>query len=547
MRSSEHLYSSSNSHQYSERSLSRRNFLKGASAVATAAFVGMGASDRNPAHSDSGEYRYDTQKTDILFLKLDEESQRKISHIRHYREQIGLAPYPDTIIQCVLQDNHEWQFESDPFSNELPETLYSYGMVNEHMQSVAFGNNAGRLVRRITVNSQAPSLYSFMGNASDRVCTIGYNTSAIDLNGYMETALHEAIGHGSDPSDNPLLYPTNVLLDVELGRSQMLSQAFSVEGQFLNHPNDLMYPQLKRNIGEIIASQYYKGDLSPAFLKKEDGEIAQTVIDEEKDSHFSELRFNKKVCERLGDSFIKLNANGELLFSPELAQFYSTRLESSLKEIYAEMVRLSMSHPEELQHNTTLLEGCRAVLSAIQGKEVVLDEIRQSIFALPPEVVERQEVERSIQAALTPRSPLVSSPFYEDSPNKPLILRAQKEQVLFQQQKNDFLLFVDEGILPESSLMPFFRKHCEDYAKARSIIEKEYPFLKHITTAQYDMQFDPNLDIWDIRKIETAMDNTYTRKLLADLIHSPQTIDIDEVRKRTKVLSQFISSPAFGS
>lgn len=548
MRSPEQSYSQ---FEDSKKGISRRNFLKGAGALTTTAVVGFGAPDGNPSHVDVDDYRYDSQKADDLLANLEPEQIEGLGKIREYRIKLGLTPYPKTILESVIKGNTEWQFASDPFKNELPETLYSYGMLNEHLQNSAFGENAGRLVRRIQVNPNSPNEFSFLGSSTDRVCTIGYNTSIHPLDSYGITALHEAIGHGSDPSDNSLLYPLPLLIDVEKGRAQMLSQAFDIEGQFYNHPNDLMYPLLKRKMGELIANRSYKGNLSEVFEGEIAPSVAKNIIHAECETQgpgAEELKFNKRMCERLGELFIDHNRSGAIPFSPEVKKVYTTQLESSLKEIYAEMVRLTLMDASLVENNNDIINGLTTVLSAIQGKDIDLEKVRSAMSAIPQEVVDRREMEVEWVAALLPKPPLHpefgKSIGYDDNPQ---FLRARQQNTNFVRQVDAFTQFVSEGKLPDGVKSSYASAVCLEFAQARSAIEGVYPFLKTVTNPSLDSQFDPNLHIWEIHEVEGALANSYVRSLLTKLAEKPFEIDVAAVSQKTKILNKFIESPAFGS
>ena len=113
--------------------------------------------------------------------------------------------------------------------------------------------------------------------------------------------------------------------------------------------------------------------------------------------------------------------------------------------------------------------------------------------------------------------------------------------------EDDFGNFVERGILPNNpEISPKLYYLCEQYGYYRGNVEVKYKPRK-IVHQGFDYSFDPNLDIWDIRKIESALSNGFVRTLLSDLKTNPAKIDAGYLSAMTTVLYEFFTSDAFGT
>lgn len=478
-----------------------------------------------------------------------EELYPQLTDIKEYRASLGLSPVPRELVGRLDSVDIDWEYEPR-FANTLPDSIRSYGMLNKSIQDVSFGENAERLVTEVGIDSKSPYSTTFSDFPKERKCNIPvsiYNTS---LTSYAETVMHESIGHGSDPNKRHDLYPTRILLPMVHGKWRMLSQAFLVEGQFFNHPKDLMLPNLKKKLGEEFAFKFRNGEEMPMFSNKKQSQRAIEECGRIASEHgvaLSDLKFNKRRCLEVGERIFEMVTKEGATFGGDTKDWYESLVEDALVEIYAEMMRMAVMHPDQIGFNEEIIGGCTEILSSISEKDVDPEKVRYSAIFVDPEILERHNLEQEFikeaekfakNKSYTPTVAVSSNPIY---------INIRNEQSNVVRDEDDFGNFVERGILPNNpEISPKLYYLCEQYGYYRGNVEVKYKPRK-IVHQGFDYSFDPNLDIWDIRKIESALSNGFVRTLLSDLKTNPAKIDAGYLSAMTTVLYEFFTSDAFGT
>lgn len=473
-------------------------------------------------------------------LGLSAEVKQMLPDIVRFRQSLGLEGLPAKIL-IGLSKNEKWQ-PGRNFENALPEINRSFGQRISEILFKMFGPRATNLVYGAKEDPGSPFGMSF--SPSDRHCNVSRTVHDIDIGSdFADYVLHEACGHGSDPTLETQ-YPTEILLRVEYGKWQALSQALSVDKQFLNHPNDLTYPLLKRSLGETFGSFYteqrnMKKILDPHGLKLIMEDL-QTIASA-RGKNVRDLAFNKKLCSQIGERLVTLRREGKSTFSANLKESYETAMEHALVEIYAEMVKYSVRYPHLIGNNRAIIEGITQVCTAIKGEPVDLNQLKAQIEHPSPEITIRNASEK----ALIPNTPANSA-----KPSVPVPIspedqeRAKKQQEEFEYYERLFNSFLDAAVLPDSLQLDVEQKIIVDeFAQLCSAVTNKYPMLKDTFASQYDESFDPEIHIWDIKKIEQAMDSGFIRSLIKSRKITP--VVAEKVKTKNNMLKLFVASGAF--
>jgi hypothetical protein len=458
-----------------------------------------------------------------------------------FRESLDLEGLPEELVKGLLEKK-EWTTGIDQFSNELPVKIQSYGMrIAEVLQSLC-GENAGRLVKGARVDKNFPYGIAFSGG--DRKCIVSDSISSMPIKTeYMNFVLHEAGGHGTDPVS--MEYPLKMLIKIEHGKWKALSQMLSIEGQFLYNPGDLMFPLLKKKVGETVGYWYVTGqNLSNIFDEANINLVNSELeaIARERGRKLQDLKFNKSVCKELGGKLVSLLRSGKIKFSGDLKKTYQSGMESAGVEIYAEMVKYALVYPDLIKGNKMIVGGISEVFSTIQGRKVSIEKLREAIKNPSKEVLERNASEKVLLEKLKGEEVIDSQGARPLSPEEEEIARKQQEE--FDLREKAFNDFVSNGELPEYLEINEPEKSIVvEYAKLYSKIVNKYPMLTDTFASQYNESFDPELNIWEIREIETAMGSEIARTITGSKSLDNQTIE--EIQKRILPLEKFVDSPAF--
>ncbi len=316
------------------------------------------------------------------------------------------------------------------------------------------------------------------------------------------------------------------------------------ELQFLNHPNDMMLPIMQQKIGEKVGQAVLNNTLKDVFS---DGrsDVALDLVNKfalEEGKTMWELKFNKKRCREIGKRILEVQRKGDVSFAPELQVWYDQTVESSLREIYAEMMRMAILHPEDVGFNADILEGCEDILSAIQGRKVAIENVRDAVLTKDLKIFEKNAKEQELLGFE------IQGPVQNVGVNlsvKPEDVKAKQAYDDFKKRDEEFSAFIHAGELPYGvDLDSPVGQLAKTFAFIRSEIEKKYSLENAIT--HLDKTFDPEMHIWEINAVEYGLDNTYTRQLV-DKLKNGQDVDLAELKKRSEALAVFWMSPAFGT
>lgn len=509
-----------------EKKMSKRDFLK-LSACAAGELVLFGLVNR---------YRDDILKI-IDRIGLSPEAKRMMSETTAFRESLGLEGLPAEYKPGLLKKT-DWSSDPDNYLDALPEKNKSYSLRILEVIQILFGNNATRNIKGSKADPQYPYGMSF--EHGSRFCNVADSVHDIPLQVFIDFILHEAGGHGSDPGGGAS-YPPEIFTRVEHGKWRALSQALSIPDQFLNHPRDLMFPFLKKSIGEAVG-RFMTGDQNSPIV---DAQSVLTVRQEVagiarvKGKDIKTLKFNKAVCKETGEVLVALLREGKIEFTGGLKKTYQDKMEDACIEIYAEMFKYALLFPEKMQNNCNVIGGITEVISAIKG-DANIAELRKQITKPSADILKRYEAEKAMLKSETPTT--TSSPV-------PTLLPEEQERISKQQKEfgmleKAFQDFGDKGEILATLIIPERQKEIvQRFATLYSKMIQKYPMLKDTFSQEHNESFDPEMHIWEIREVETAMESGFVRKLIASQDISGQIIN--DISHKVEVIEKFVNSPAF--
>lgn len=463
------------------------------------------------------------------------------SEIIAYRQKLGFHGLPAEVT-WTIESNKQWDKAPEAFEINTQEKNRSYGMMVEYITREILGDNATRIVKSAAYNSADPTVVGFENH--NQTMQIPDSAHQIfDLPGFTVYILHEIIGHGTDPALGATpIYPPQLIAAIEHGKWRALSQAFSVEGQFLNHPKDMMYPVLKRKIGSTVGQSMVgkkENELTDSngveILHEEISKLAAT-----RGRSLETIKYTKKVCSDLGERLVTLLRAGKFSFKGELEKAYTDAVEEACIEVYAEMVKYAICYPEKIGHNPDIIGGVTEIISAIRGKPVDLESLRQNITTIRSDILERYQAEAALVTnAIAP----VNVPAL--SPGEIEKMKRDREEL--DRQEKAYRLFTTEGILPDNfSISDEQRSILQTYAKFYSLIIQRYPALNNefeLEYNRYNASFDPDLHMWETQKIEKALKPSIVREIIKNPGKFPETYVL--IEQNRDILRRFINSPSF--
>lgn len=512
------------------RRISRRNFLKlGISGIAG---MGIGSLISRFIIGDLPNFKE---------RNLTEEEKRLINEIISFRRSLGLEELPREV-QIENPKKVKWSSEADSYVDDLPEDKRSYSMMIHDVILKIFGNNATRIVKGSKIDPEYPYGMSF--DPKTRFCNISASVNQIPLREFTDYILHEACGHGSDPSTAIGIYPFDLLLRILHGKWRALSKAFLIEGQFFNHPGDLTFPLVKKYVGKIVGL-YFTGNQEIPIVDVQSNFIVKELVEKiarKRGRDIKTLKFNKSVCREIGEELISLLRQGKIKFEGDLKKTYQEILEYACCEIYAEMFKYAILYPEEINNDQDIIEGIKEVISAIRGqsdnKDLSFSELRESIINPSDEVLKRHQAEKVYLNETAQNSNSSVFSFEEQE-------KLKKQQEEFQALEKTFEIFKNDGKIPPALVYQDEKKRqiVERFAQLYSLVIKKYPILEDTFAVQYKDIFDPEMHIWEIWQVEDAMDSGFVRNLLLSGNISDEIVD--EILSKIKIIEGFVNSPAF--
>lgn len=421
-----------------------------------------------------------------------------------FRSGLGLDPLPAELSSPVVISDEMWNDLKNVFKNEVPLENLLYGRRVEEIIRLVFGKYYTNLIKGVRVDKEAPVSMTFDSRFNVRMMNIPEDVNElVDLESFIKYVLHECVGHGTDPGlpEMDFIYSYDVLLRVEHGKWKALSQAMKVEGKFLNDKGDLMYPVLKMKVGESVAKE---------------------LVDR---GGAGGVKYNKRKCIELGGYMMEGLRSGKTKLPVEQESAYKVGLERILVEIYAEMVKYAVLYPDQIGYNIPIMEGVGEIISSIRGEKISLDQLRRDLLKPNEKVI--TEVKKG--ATQNKKEGVIS--------DSGVILPELKNAI-----PDDYENLVSKGILPKKL---YVSESGEEFLKEFSSLYRQmirlYPVLKDYVPYEYRTDFDPeNLNIWDIREIELAMDARFVRNILTEKIISKEIID--SLKVKAEVIKKYLGT-----
>jgi len=532
--------------------ISRRGFLKAmGTGIALGGVAGAGLYGSKIHQSIYGTIRESGGKEAIpVEPDFAEKYRLELQDIAFYRQRLGLSDIPTGLEQLLHNQPAEtsvcckWEGDPPEYQCEVPEKNLSYAARNWELIEGAFGtNNATRLIAGSRSNPNYPYGMSFDGGT--RFCNISDAVHDIKLDVYTDYGLHEACGHGSDPAVGAK-YPPEVLIAVEHGKWRALSKAFEIRDQFLNHPGDMVYPYLKKELGKKVAPMargFIKtSPVEEAYEKKYRAMLEE--IAKEKGLPLKDLKFNKAVCKDLGKRLAESVRSGTIRLSKEVGSFYQDVLESGLVEIYAEMFKYSLRYPDLVGYDTDVIGGITEVCNAVSGVTRSPDDIRKATLVPTPEVQERNRREKEYieKLAKSEKEAGTEITTLALTPEEEARIKEQEEEFTRKEKVfNDFC----EGKIEWALMAKGSKDLISSYTRLYTRVLEKYPMLKDTFAQHLDESFDPDLDIWNIEKVEYAVDTDFIRNLLLNPEHSLTPKQEYDLACKVAILGGFIDGQPF--
>lgn len=504
--------------------------------------------------SDDFEELVDYQKA---LLKLSHEQRQSLEDIKSYRKDLGLNYEPYELIKAIIKNAEKTENNAElppPFdTSEVPKFNFSYAeRVREICQTI-LGNNFSRLIKGISLDINSP--YGFFFNSSTRKVQLGSQVNEIPLvPDFNHFTAHEALGHGTDPDiDGHQIYTLDQMLKVELGKWMALSRMFDIKDQFLNHPGDMMKPFLARKVGQEVAFAFFHQQeqqslnwIGAPILYDKINTIAKN-----RGCSIEELKFNKAACKEIGLEIIAGIRDRGVKLKNSAKYAYEDGMATVGHEIYAEMVRYSLITPELIGYDQVVLSGIALALRGASDGQFDFNNAIEIFKTAGEEIIQRNEVEQQIISKSNEENTEDEENFVSEESES--MEKNELEQEIIgdlaeiETREKTYEDHLKSGTMKDESwLPPEILSLAKTYLSFIQKIVEYYPFMLRAEYAHLDESFDPNMHIWEIQEIETALESSFTSRLIFGEIEDLNWLD-EELKRRNRILKNFISSRAFGT
>lgn len=510
----------------------RRTFMQGLVAV------GVGLRSKNNASFDqrisqepaaiTGE---NNEKTEIELDVLKKD-------ILDYRKKLGFIDLPKDFVEAEALGNTEWKLPDNPIANNLPKGLVSYGEYTKYILEKIYGNTLTPQFLQ-AINFIDSTNYFAGYNRAGVNNSYGLGLVDINIDKFADFALHESAGHAFDPSFHYKTMPFEAYARMAHGRWKMLSQAFSVEGQFFKHPKDLMYPKLLRHTGEEAARYVViEPDADQICASSSRNKLLKILLQlrSQVARPDGKVYFNNKVSHKFGTMMMEEDVG----FSGRTRVVYEYELEDALEEIYAEMIKYLIRNPEKVNNNSEIAQGFAEVISVVRGEPVSPGDIKNIDITVPQDIRDQWIAE---QAQVREN--------FDQVKNKEMARSKIKHErhELFYSGNADFFNEMTQALLDNKLIDTEKKDNILFYIEACNKLYNKFGSQLYETMYQnLEPKFDPdNLHAWTIRDIVYGIDSEFVETLISNIFDGKiEETDWEELQKRKGYLIDFINSPASG-
>ncbi len=461
------------------------------------------------------------------------------SKILNERFKLGIKSVPPELSQYNSSKAREDWNKDRAFENDLPPSMKEISDDTENLLKIILGRNYSKMVRGIRI--WGGTAYS---PGDGKVLVPQF--FSLSNKYFVMLMLHEALGHGTDPAvflapENGFKYPPEIFYNLEIAKWQMLSQSWSVPGEYLNLPEDEIHKVVWATSGRAVVEKYYFDNKNFSNLE------GALKLKELMDQTASELNmapdtivYTKKFNYLLGQKIQIEMANGSEFF---IQNSYEDNLSGSLVEIFAEMIKWSLlpksmlsddprglSTATKTQNNPIIQAAVRSWLENIRGETVDLDNVREDLYkyylTLPPVIPPPVPKVGSI-APTQSATPMVSPTLTHDQMNY------QKAQEI----KDQFLVGQKLPPTQDTVLSTYLNLYLE--------IDRIYPRAgeEHGDPERSILVFDPpTLNVWETEKITQAMRNSRLDNLFLKIAKKEALLQIekDELAKDIETLKFYL-------
>lgn len=390
------------------KSMSRRDFLKlglvaGAAGGAIAAKYKLAKDLENESYLGSlgisseseEEILKKTPETieELVSSELSSERLTLIQDLAKFRGECGLSTDIEKI-KTIITDHIPYEkWEESPsfeFENKLPEEMQNRGEYLNNVIQTTLGENGTKLIRSIRKTNSEGLMAFDVGAARQVLIQKGYDPST--SGSFLNLAMHEGIGHGTDPLaiTTQLIYPKDTYLKVQRAKYMMLSRAYDIEGAFFNNPGDGALPAAQEEIGRFVFDKFEESSRQSSFgINSYLGDEAHSAfltslkeVGNVQGRSLQDLEFDYEACRILGKNLINVQRSNGNQLKGELSDVYQDSMEWAYKEIFAEMVKYAIVNPDHFDSDETIMQGAQEVLSAIREDNVGIDSIREEVMQI---------------------------------------------------------------------------------------------------------------------------------------------------------------------
>lgn len=464
------------------------------------------------------------------------------------REKIGLSGPPPEFDLHILQqlffpDREKGEsslgrhIEMDP-----PEGLNGYGLRTAEIVQFLLGERTTNFVSNISFNGREGLSYDRAGEIDIGKKPWEFNkTGKVDDRQYVLGIVHEVF-HALDPKNESGVkaYKPEEFQEAVWYKYLILAKSRDYKDLFLNKSDSYGVYQLNVRLGEEIA----KGYLGLDDQKIEDtlGVNGEGVVNNwlnEFGIPIDNIKFNRKVCKMIGEKVLLEMSKGNLKISPEFSDKINSMygISERLNEVFPDMAGMCVAFHIIVGRDKELSDLVTGWISLASRQKRDFFDLEHNVdFASLPVVdafKRDEEIRLRVQKAVESRTVI------EKEPGQVVVseemIKVFEEQRKFEEKVAKF--YDGNQEYEDDSLT--------QYSVVVGEVSRRFSMLRNNSANVLDVRgsFDVNMHVWEIKKIEEAVDLDFVIQLMkADKFDDDQR---ERIKKYTQVLLDFMKDPAY--
>lgn len=498
-----------------------------------------------PTEDTSFEDRLNSQ---VDALRQSERFKQIEEEVIKAREKIGLNGTPPefdlhNLQQLFFPDREKGEsslgrhIEMDP-----PEGFKGYGLRTAEIVQFLLGDRTTNFVSKVSFNGRDGLAYDRAGKIDIGKKPWEFNdTGTVEDRQFVFGIVHEVF-HALDPKNESGVkaYTPEEYEEAVWYKYLILAKSRDYENLFLNKSDSYGVYQLNVRLGEEIAKGYlgFDGQKIDDTLGVNGTGVVNDWLNEF-EIPIDNIKFNRKVCKKIGEKALLEMSKGKLKITPEFSDKINSMygISERLDEVFPDMGGICVAFHEIVGRDRELSDLVTGWISLASRQKRNFFDLENNIDFASLEVLyafrHDEEIRLKVQEAVESKTVIKKEPGQVVVSDE--LIKVFEEQRKFEEKVSKFYdgdqEYEDNGLT--------------QYSVVVGAVSKRFSMLRNNSANDLDIRgsFDVNMHVWEIKKIEEAVDLDFVIQLMrADKLDDDQR---QHIKKNTQVLLDFMNNPAY--